>query len=252
MKIQLFSDIHNYDLSYNPKETDADIIICAGDFDQGHSAPVWAKKVEEKHKKKMFAGLGNHDYWNTSKEIHTIDEWIELYKSYNTQLVKFVEMETVVIDDVALIFATGWSDFQNDSITTKMAAKAVVKDFDKIQTESGKIQPDDIRERHLKARAFIDSELTKHSDKKCVVITHYPPSIQCNVSFNIDNLSYYWCGQMEDLIEKHKPVAWICGHMHNFFDEIIDETRVIINPAGKIKNGIAQNPDFVDGLVIEV
>lgn len=252
LKIQLFSDIHNYDLSFMPKKTDADVIVCAGDFDMGSNVKTWAKNVVDVHDKELLFCLGNHDYWNTTKESHTVDEWISEYEKLNTDKVHFLEQKTVIINDVALIFATGWSDFDHNNSVTKMSSQSISKDFSKIRTENGKILPDDIYERFVQAKQFIVQELEKHSDKKCVVVTHYPPSISCNTSFNITAVSYYWCGQMEDVIHKYKPVAWISGHMHNPFDRMIDETRVIINPAGNVKKGIAQLPTFKDDLVIDI
>lgn len=252
MKIQFFSDIHNYDLSYMPPKTDADIMICAGDFDMGSSVEKWANRVVEHHGIPFFIGFGNHDYWNTSKESYTIEEWIKLYESFNTTMIQFLERKTIVIDDVALIFATGWSDFDRDNNITKMSVQNLVKDFQKIKTDKGTLIPEDVYQEHLVARQFIIDELEKHSDKRCVVITHYPPSIQCNTSFQITAMSYYWCGQMEDVIEKYQPVAWIAGHMHNHFDRYIHNTRVLINPAGNVKNGKHQLDSFIDGFVLDL
>ncbi len=252
MLIQPFSDIHNYDLSFMPEKTIADILICAGDFDMGLNAQKWANGVVDVHDKKMLITPGNHDYWNTSRANFTVDEWIEKYRSFNNDKVLFLERETIVIDNVAFIMATGWTDFNNQDLITMMDSKAISKDFVKIHNKDCAISPQDIYERHLQAREFIIQELEKHSDKKCVVVTHYPPSISCNNSFKITNVSYYWCGQMEDIIRRYQPALWISGHMHNFFDQMFGDTRVILNPAGKIINGVSQLETFKNDFVVEV
>lgn len=252
MLLQPFTDIHNYDLSFMPEKTNADILICSGDFDMGIRAKKWGDNVVEIHEKPLLSGLGNHDYWNTSEASFTIEEWIEKYRSFNNDKLKFLEMETIVIEDVAFIFATLWSDFNNQNFITMLGAKSISKDFVKIHNKEGSVSPNDIYQRHLTSREFIIQELEKHSDKKCVVVTHYPPSMMCNTTFQVTDTGYYWCAQMEDIIQRYQPKAWLSGHMHNFFDSMMGNTRVVINPAGKIVNGQAQIKTFKNNFVIEV
>lgn len=252
MLIQPFSDIHNYDLSFRPKKTNSDVLVCVGDFDMGLNVEHWANNIIKEHDKPLIMNFGNHDYWNTSKNSFSLDEWVEQYRMFNTPKLKFMEKETIVIDDVAFIVATGWSDFNNHNLLTMSDAKYLAKDFSKIEYNNKNITPEDIYLLHCQARDFIIQELEKHSDKKCVVVTHYPPSIMCNISFNICAVSYYWCGQMEDIISKYQPALWLSGHMHNSFDQMLGNTRLILNPAGKVVNGVAQLETFRDDLVIEI
>lgn len=253
MIIQPFSDIHCYDLSYMPKKTNADILICAGDFDMGIHTKKWANKVVEEHDKTMLVGLGNHDFWNTSNANMTVDEWVHYYETLNTDKLKFLQNRVEIIDDVVFIFSTLWTDFDKESNLTISTAKNISKDFSKIRVNNqGNITPYDMLNLYKEARNFIIKQLELYSNKKTVVVTHYPPTIQSNVSFDITPVSFYWCGFMEDVISIYQPNAWISGHMHNFFDKMLGDTRLILNPAGKIINGKIQMDDFVDGFTFEI
>lgn len=251
MIIQPFSDIHCYDLSFQPKKTYSDVLICAGDFDMGLRTNIWNDRVIKEHEKPFIKILGNHDYWNTSSTVGmTMDDWNDYYKSLENEFVSYLINETKVINGVAFIGATLWSDFKNNDLIVRSASK-ISKDYTKIIKNYG-ITSDEIYDEYIKARTFIINELTKHSDKKCVVITHFPPSISCNYTYQINPASYYWCGQMEDIISEFQPVLWISGHMHNSFDALMGDSRVILNPAGQVKNSIYQNPQFNDSLNIKI
>lgn len=253
MIIQPFSDIHNYDLYFRPKKTNADILICAGDMDQGTDSVIWANTIHVEHNKKIFSGLGNHDFWTTTKDNLDFDEWSDFYKKNSNENVKFLNNETVVVEDVAFIFSTLWSDFDNNNNLTINLAQNASKDFKKIRMPDDRhINAFDMMMKFETSKQFIISQLEKYQDKKCVVVTHFPPSISCNTTFDINALSYYWCGQMENVISMYQPVLWISGHMHNFYDKMFGNTRMIINPAGKIINNIAQNKQFRFDLTIEV
>lgn len=248
MKIQFFTDIHNYDLSFKPEKTDADIIISSGDFDMGERSKLFFENLYKEHKKPIYSCLGNHDYWLGEN----MEYWDNYYNSINNDNIQILDNKTVVIDDTVLIFSTLWSDFDNKNPISMIAAESASNDFRKIRIGDRKINSTDLYLLYLKSREFITKELEKNSGKKCVVITHFPPSILCNVSFSITPLSYYFVGNMEDVIKKYKPVLWLSGHMHNFFDNYIHDTRVVINPAGNIKNNIPQNKDFQYDLVLDI
>ncbi len=252
LTIQPFSDIHSYDGSYMPPITNADIIVCAGDIDLGTNTGDWIKRVEDTHQKPIISALGNHDFWNTSFADKSIDEWVEYYRSLNTEKTSFMQNETREINGIVFIVSTLWTDFDKMNNLT-IATSKISKDFTKIRkTNQNNITQNEMYELYQESRTFIINELEKNKDKKCVVVTHYPPSISCNVSYRITAVSYYWVGFMEDIISRYQPVAYISGHMHNFYNEKFGETNVIINPAGKVINGISQESSFKDGFVFNV
>ena len=74
MKIQLLNDLHNEFLRNGrayPKhkwtglipETQADIIVLAGDIDTGTNGVEWAVKESERLGKNIIYALGNHEFY---------------------------------------------------------------------------------------------------------------------------------------------------------------------------------------------
>ena len=101
MLIQPFSDIHNYDLSYRPNKTNADLLICVGDFDMGFNTPKWLNPMIDYSDTKFLGVLGNHDYWNThSEKQYNIEEWNSFYKSLENDKVSFLINETKIINGI--------------------------------------------------------------------------------------------------------------------------------------------------------
>lgn len=217
--------------SYIPKKTNVDLLV--GDWDMGLNTGDWNDKVIDIHSIPMIKVPGNHDYWNTSKSGEmTIDEWNQYYKSLENEKISYLINETKIINGVAFIGATLWTDFRDNDLLVQFQA-SISKDYEKIYSKKGQlITPQEVYELHIEAKNFIISELDKHSDKPCVVLTHFPPSIGCNQTFRITPVSYNWCGQMENVISIFQPVLWISGHMHNFYNNKMGDTRVILNPAG--------------------
>lgn len=252
MILQPFSDIHSYDLSFMPKKTDADLLVCVGDMDMGLRTKDWNKKIIDVHKKPMISILGNHDYWNTSTCFKTIPEWNAFYKSIENDNVSYLINETKIINGIAFIGSTLWSDFRNFENQVVMDSN-ISKDFSKISLDgSDNISQHEMYLLYKDARKFIISELEKHSDKKCVVMSHFPPSIMCNKTHRITAVSYFWVGDMEDIIGEYQPILWLSGHMHNKFDEMLGDTRLIMNTLGNVKGGVIQREDYVDGLTIDI
>lgn len=85
MKIQLLSDLHNEFLrngktspnhlwSGSIPETDADIIILAGDIDTGTNGAEWAISESERLEKNVIYVLGNHEFYG--HEYHSMKDKI--------------------------------------------------------------------------------------------------------------------------------------------------------------------------------
>lgn len=79
---------------------------------------------------------------------------------------------------------------------------------------------------------WLETVLADSTDKRVFVCTHYPPYVSNadeNGSYdNIDEPGRSW---LLDLIREHKPEALFCGHVHNFWYDLIGETETYILPS---------------------
>ena len=84
-----------------------------------------------------------------------------------------------------------------------------------------------------------------------VIVTHIQPSIRAISSQYIGSRdNWYFCLELDSLIEQTKPPLWIAGHTHDAWDGRIGSTRLVINPRGYPRETRAQR-NFRPGLVVE-
>jgi Icc-related predicted phosphoesterase len=103
-------------------------------------------------------------------------------------------------------------------------------------------------ERHSDAVEFLTNSLQQANDKKCVVITHYLPSIELiNEKYRGKNEQPYnqwFASSLDNLIEKHtaKVPLWIYGHTHDPSMTTLFQTEMVCNPHGY--EGENKDPDL--------
>ena len=105
MKIQILSDLHNEFLRNGKKnptrkwsavipETDADIIILAGDIDTGTKGAEWAILESERLGKPILYVLGNYEFYG-----HDDLALLRLYSDAGPLLGKVVDIESMCVGD---------------------------------------------------------------------------------------------------------------------------------------------------------
>ena len=66
-----------------------------------------------------------------------------------------------------------------------------------------------------------------------IVVTHFPPSLQCVAEkFKGNLLNSYFCNNLDQMIMDSNKKLWICGHDHNRFDFVIGNCRIVENSIG--------------------
>jgi len=148
MRIHILSDLHNEFLrrgKFNPlhkwtghiPETDADIIVLAGDIDTGTQGAEWAITESRRLGKPIVYVLGNHEFYgyefkNLKKKIKSI--------CVDTS-VSCLDCGELIVDDVRIIGATLWTDYRaikNLSVEFVMLQiENVLADHHEIRFKSG-------------------------------------------------------------------------------------------------------------------
>src|SRR5690606_14259073 len=104
MKIHILSDVHN-EFSVLPiPETDADVVILAGDIDVQFNAIEWAKQFE----KPVIYVLGNHEFYGGHIESTRL-RIRELTFGTN---IHFLDDDEIVLNGVRFLGSILWSDFK--------------------------------------------------------------------------------------------------------------------------------------------
>jgi Icc-related predicted phosphoesterase len=245
MRILVLSDLHNEFLR-SPRliahQPEVDVVVLAGDIDLDCRGLEWARRTFDK---RIIYVPGNHEFYNFD-----FDTTRERMKSVADLLgIDLLDPGVVEIGDTVFVGATLWTDFElfgNREREMSIAMKQL-NDFRVIKG----FTPARSLTRHEEEKAFIERELAKYRDRRCVVVSHHLPSWSSVAErYRGDKLSAAFASNLDELIEREQPQLWIHGHTHDGFDYRIGETRVICNPHGYPDD--TDNPGFDLRMVVKV
>ena len=265
MKIQLLSDLHNEFLRHgknNPNhkwsglipETDADIIILAGDIDTGTNGAGWAISESERLAKNIIYVLGNHEFYG--HEYGSLKA--KIAKQCEGTGVHCLDTDVYIQDDVRFIGTTLWTDYKADiSVPQDLAMFYVDKalaDHKQIKYRSGdsyrRFKPPDALAIHLKELSWVEKQLDGNHKGRTVVVTHHGPHPVCqHPVFPVSEMSAAFHSDLGNLIAENDIDVWVYGHTHANLDKVIFDTRIISNQAGYPGENVR---DFDAGFTIEI
>ena len=235
MKIHVLSDLHlefsDRHPPFTPPDTGADVVVIAGDIDNGTHAIDWAERIFAQQT--VLYVPGNHEYYGgeLSRVAHMLRE-----RAAQSPNVKLLDNDAVEIEGVRFLGATLWTDFElfgRERIDAAFAESLrYVVDFRAIRNDRGTLlTPQDSVELHRAARHFLERNLAKTHQGPTVVITHHAP--------HTGSLHPRWASHLTsaDFVSRldalmGKAELWIHGHTHDGFDYLVDGTRVLANPMG--------------------
>ncbi|MGO7340011.1 metallophosphoesterase family protein [Rhizobium johnstonii] len=270
MRAWIISDLH-----YSPMDAlrgapfripDADICICAGDISENVSMSIaYLRRDIERHMPVILV-LGNHDYYNGS-----IDFALErARREIEGTRIHLLENQTIEIAGCRFVGATLWTDFAvsigGDEHIPPEERRAIasdlvpflIPDFSCILRsdprrpgENGLITVQEILNRHVASRSFIDRELEKPFSGRTIVVTHHAPLTESfDARFYGDVTNAAFGSDLSDLIARRRPSSWIHGHIHRARDYLAGGTRIICNPRGY--GGEREMNGFRSGLLIDL
>ena len=273
MKIQIWSDLH---LEFQPappvKNYGADVLILSGDIcvaDDLHRCPLdkpinvlgpydRAQRYREFFKAvsdefdTVFYVMGNHEpytgIWNRTEEVLRTE--LSLYPN-----IHLMEQHKAVIGDVVFLGATLWTSMNDQDPQTLMSIRRMMSDYQAITeiNQTGgyhKLNPATTVKRHVETVRWLDQQLTEDR-RKTVVLTHHTPSRQSIHPRYRDyrEMNGAFCSDLERIMhENHHLVLWTHGHVHDWWDYRVGNTRIVCNPHGYPNEPRIWQPD----LVIEV
>lgn len=253
MKIALLSDLH---LSVHPlamPETDADVLVLAGDIWRPSEAMAWARQAAIP----SVYVAGNHEFYG-SDLISTVQSLRSLSQGTN---IRVLDRDEWRHKGVRFLGCTLWSNYRlyesdEQRRTGLIEAQTMMRDFSRIRVSpdfDDKFTPSISQMLFDSSVAWLEERLSEPYDGPTVVVTHFAPSRKSvSPKFEGSALNACFVSALDEHIQRWQPELWMHGHTHDSFDYRIGRTRVVCNPRGYARDGIVENDSFNPTLVIEL
>lgn len=246
MKLHILSDLHLGFQGMEKPDTDADVVVLAGDIARPQEAAAWALGFG----KPVLYVMGNHEFYGSSIQ----DATRELRQLCHGTPIHVLDDRSVVIRGVRFLGSTLWTDFrlfgEGDRRTRAMAeAQRFMRDFSRIRIgmppADAVLTPQHTADLFASHARWLEEELSKPHAGPTVVITHHAPSpSSIHPRFAGSPLNACFVSHAEHLLDARRVQLWIHGHTHDSFDYLLNGTRVVCNPRGYAKDGANENPLF--------
>lgn len=248
MRLHILSDLHLEFAPFSPPETDADVVVLAGDIHVGANGLKWA--IENFPNTPVLYVLGNHEYYGQGFPRHS-DKLRRQAKGTN---VTVLECDEVEIGDVVFMGCTLWTDYRLKGDPTKAGTKAEKRmaDFRQIRVSPGlrKLKFQDTARRHQQSLHWLFERVEAHVDRKKVIISHHAPSPQSIPERHAgSSIGAAYASDLEPFLEENDVSMWVHGHIHDPQDYAVGPTRIIANPRGYPEES---NSSFNAGYIVEV
>ena len=247
MKLHILSDLHTEFQEFSPPETDADVVILAGDIGVGLDGIAWAAR--EFPELPVVYVPGNHEFYGY--DIGFVDQ----LKAAAHPNIHVLDNNTLDIDGVRFLGCTLWTDFklngEGEVWFAQQRAKRLIEDFDLIRNGGRRFTPEDSVQLHEASKTWLVVELERKFEGPTVVVTHHlPASTSIAKRYANDSLNPAFASSLEDVIQNYRPELWIHGHTHIPCDYELFDTRIICNPGGY--PGENRRSNFRGDLVVSV
>ena len=253
LKLHLLSDLHLSQAGFTAPDTDADVVVLAGDIARPPESVAWARALG----KPVLYVPGNHEFYGgslagTLAQLGALCEGTQVHLLHDTEWVH---------GGVRFLGTPLWTDFLlfgdgEGRDTAVDAANRFIRDFQRIRLAED--DPSLLTPRHCAAlfqrqAAWLQDSLAQPFDGPTVVITHHAPSPRSiHPRFDGSPVNACFVSRAEHLMGADKVVLWLHGHTHDSFDYVVAGTRVVCNPRGYRRNDVDENARFDPGLVLSV
>ena len=248
MRLHVFSDLH---LEFGPvdiPDTNADVVVVAGDVAVGPRGFNWLRyRFPDRP---VVYVLGNHEFYR-----HNLPRLTQLLmRESEGRNIHLLENSSVELGGYTFLGCTLWTDFAlgPNPVRAICKAESLLNDYLIIRfgPEDRMLQASDTVDIHRASVAWIESELARHDPARTIVVTHHGPSPLSEApGYSGGLLSPAFVSDQGRLIEQSAIPLWIHGHTHHNADYRLGATRVLTNQRGYPREACV---GFDPGLVIEV
>ena len=247
MKLHILNDLHIEFEDFALPETDANVVVLAGDIGVGMEGLRWAEA--RFRDRPVIYVPGNHEFYHHDIAL------IDALKTEAPANIHMLNDDQAVIDGVRFLGSILWTDFalfgEAEKFFAMQTARQQMTDFSIIQNHAQRFTPEDAIRLHTASRDWLAAMLAEPFDGKTVVVTHHAPSSQSvHPRYARDLLTPAFASNLENLMGGDRAALWVHGHMHESYDYEVYGTRVVCNPRGYAPNAL--NPDFRPDWVLKV
>jgi len=234
VKIISYSDLHlEFGTDFRPPpDTDADVMILAGDIITCKDYRPLSRFLREWRKPVLYV-MGNHEYYTRrpmAEEDTSFRDWLKEHHPNVTLLLD----ENATIDGVHFFGGTMWTDFDGGNPLAMLTAQQQMNDYRMIALSAGhRLTPAQTITLHQIYREKLIVWLEHGGSGSRVVISHHAPVINPRTQYKDSPLQPAFNSlNMLEIIERYQPTLWVYGHTHECDDQMIGATRVISNQSG--------------------
>jgi len=244
MRLHILSDLHLEFGHAELPETDADVVVLAGDIHVGREGRKWIRK--QFPGKPVIYVLGNHEFYR-----HAIPSLTEtLKRETDGSHIHVLDNSATELNGFRFLGCTLWTDFQltEDPQTAMREADKAMSDFHLIINCMDRLlRAEDTAKFHTESLAWLKSQLEHCNPARTIVITHHAPSCRSIPPFYAGNvLNAAFASNLDGFVERAGIPLWIHGHTHYNVDYLLGSTRVLSNQRGypgQLAPGF--NPDLI-------
>lgn len=250
MKLHIASDLHLERARMRwpgfigvpaPAQVGADVLVLAGDIANADLAI----DAFENWPCPVIYVPGNHEFYEQSMpELRA-----ELKVAAEGTSVHVLDNDVLVLGGVRFVGSTLWTDYallepRLSRETALSVAAAHLFDHRVIRYKGERFNSQQALAEHRESRDWLKARLDEPFDGKTVVISHHAPSMSSVAPrFAGRAVNPAYASNLEDLL-RHPALAgglWVHGHMHNSSDYRVGDCRVVCNPRGYPRAGLADD-----------
>ena len=226
VRINYFSDVHLEFGDQTIPETDADIIVAAGDIGVFMQGVEWLKAIG----KPVIYVAGNHEFYG--KEYYSV--LTSLREACRGTQIRFLEKEQIVFQGLRFLGCTLWADLYLEGEEKALAVGQSLNDFRKVSYDSEAFNQQHFTALHLASRTWLEEELAKPFEGKTVVVTHHAPTEWSWIETPNALKKMAYCNDLKPLFHEYEISVWFHGHVHNLGDYRIADARILSNTRGYV------------------
>jgi len=233
--------------------SDCDVVILAGDIARPQQAITWASQFSVP----VIYVPGNHEYYGGSL-TGTLASLRALAAGTNVHI---LERDEYHLNGVRFLGCTLWTDFRllataEEREASMTMAIQTVRDFSRIRLDDSSdalFTPLISQQIFDQSLAWLEQKFAQPFSGTTVVVSHHAPTIaSINPKYEGSPFNPCFVSDIEERLAAWGPALWVHGHMHDRSDYQVKKTRVVCNPRGYAREGVAENTLFDPNLVITI